>query len=109
MNSRGNIRTPIIIWIVLAVIAEVAYKFLSDPLAKLTLPPMASNTAVEAYSIMALFTYLAIPVFLGVVTFLFYSLATFTTRERPTEIGPVIKGNNRLLATWLTASFILVT
>lgn len=109
MNSRGNIRTPIIIWVVLSIIAEVAYYFLSGPLAKLILPPMESNTAVEAYTIMAMFTYLAIPVFLGVVTFLFYSLATFTTRERPTEIGPAIKGNNRLLATWLAASFVLVT
>jgi cytochrome c oxidase subunit II len=110
MNSRGNIRTPIIIWIVLSVIFEVAYYFLAPILAQAgAIPPIASNTSAEAYSIMQLFTYLAIPVFLGVVTFLFYSLATFTSRERPTAVGPNVRGNPRLLTTWLVASFVLVT
>jgi cytochrome c oxidase subunit 2 len=110
MNSRGNLRTPIIIWIVLSVVVEAAYIYLAPILAKAgAIPPIASNTSAEAYQIMELFTILAIPVFIGVVTFLIYSLAVFTSRERPTEIGPQVRGNSRLLATWLVASFVLVT
>lgn len=110
MNSRGNVRTPIIIWIVLSVVAEAAYILLAPVLANLgAIPPIASNTDANAYWIMWIFTILAIPVFIGVVVFMFYSLAVFSSRQRPTDIGPNVHGNSRLLTIWLIASFVLVT
>jgi cytochrome c oxidase subunit II len=110
MNARGNVRTPIIIWIVLSVVVEALYIILAPVLANLgAIPPIASNTNENAYRIMWIFTILSIPVFIGVVVFMFYSLATFRSRGRPTDIGPNVSGNSRLFATWLIASFVLVT
>lgn len=110
MNSRGNLRTPITIWIVLSVVLEAVYLFLAPILAQAgAIPPIASDTSENAYNIMKIFTILSIPVFVGVITFMFYSLAVFTTKERPTDIGPDIRGNTRLLSAWLIVSFVLVT
>lgn len=110
MNSRGNLRTPIIIWIVLSVILEAVYIILAPTLAQAgAIPPIASDTSQNAYSIMEIFTIMSIPVFVGVVTFMFYSLAVFTTKERPTDIGPDVRGSPRLLLAWLIVSFVLVT
>lgn len=110
MNSRGNIRTPIIFWIVLSVVVEALYIVLAPILANAgAIPPIASDTNTSAYQIMWIFTVLSIPVFVGVVVFMFYSLATFQTRGRPTDVGPAVHGNSRLLGVWLVASFVLVT
>lgn len=110
MNARGNVRTPIIIWIVLSVVVEALYIIIAPILANLgAIPPIASTTNETAYQIMWIFTILSIPVFIGVVVFMFYSLATFRSRGRPTDIGPNVSGNSRLFATWLIASFVLVT
>jgi cytochrome c oxidase subunit 2 len=110
MNSRGNVTTPIIIWIVLSVIVEAAYLILAPILASAgAIPPIASQTNADAYRIMEIFTILAIPVFVGVMTFAMYSLMTFRVKGRPTEDGPAIHGNNRLQAAWLVGSIVLVT
>ncbi|HEX9037789.1 MAG TPA: cytochrome c oxidase subunit II [Ktedonobacterales bacterium] len=112
MNSRGSVRTPIIIWIVLSVVVEALYIIFAPILANAgAIPPIASSTSASAYQIMWIFTVLSIPVFVGVVTFLFYSLVVFRSQGRPgpTDIGPNVHGNSRLFATWLAASFVLVT
>ncbi len=110
MNSQGNVRTPIIIWIVSSVVVEALYLILAPILASAgAIPPIASSTSETGYGIMKIFTILAIPVFMGVITFTFYSLATFRSRGRPTEDGPAIHGNSRLQFTWLAVSFVLVT
>lgn len=110
MNSRGNVRTPIIIWIVLSVVVEALYLVLAPILANAgAIPPIASGTSETAYGIMKIFTILSIPVFVGVVTFVFYSLSTFRSPGRPTSDGPAIHGNARLLGVWLAVSFALVT
>jgi cytochrome c oxidase subunit II len=110
MNSRGNVRTPIIFWIVLSVVVEALYIVLAPILANAgAIPPIASDTNASAYHIMWIFTVLSIPVFVGVITFLFYSTATFRSRGRPTSDGPAMHGNTRLLGIWLAASFVLVT
>ena len=110
MNSRGNVRTPIIIWIVLSVVVEALYIYLAPILAKVgVIPPIASDTNQNAYQIMWIFTILSIPVFVGVVVFMFYSIATFRSAGRPLDIGPNVHGNSRLFAIWLIASFVLVT
>jgi len=110
MNSQGNVRTTIIIWIVMSVVGEAVYLMLAPILANANaIPPIASALNADAYDIMKIFTILAIPVFVGVVTFTFYSLAAFRSRGRPTEDGPAIHGNSRLLVAWLATSFALVT
>lgn len=110
MDSQGNVRTPIIIWIVLSVVGEALYLILAPILANAgAIPPIASQTNVDAYDIMKIFTILAIPVFMGVITFMFYSLAVFRSRGRPQGDGPAIHGNSRLQFTWLAVSFVLVT
>jgi cytochrome c oxidase subunit 2 len=110
MNSQGNVRTPIIIWIVMSVVGEALYLILAPILANAgAIPPIASQLNESAYEIMKIFTILAIPVFVGVVTFLVYSLAVFRSRTRPEGDGPAIYGNPRLQFTWLAASFVLVT
>ena len=110
MNSQSSVRTPIIIWIVSSVVVEALYLILAPILANAgVIPPIASATSADAYEIMKIFTILAIPVFMGVITFMFYSLAAFRSRGRPTEDGPAIHGNPRLQFTWLAASFVLVT
>jgi len=110
MNSRGNLRTPIILWVVISILLAALYYFLAPVLAQAgAIPPLASDVADNAYQIMAIFTYLSIPVFVGVVVFAAYSLFTFRSRGRPTDIGPQIYGNTRLLGWWLAASFVLIT
>lgn len=110
MNSQSSVRTPIIIWIVSSVVVEALYLILAPILANAgVIPPIASSTNETAYAIMEIFTILAIPVFMGVITFTFYSLAVFRSRGRPTEDGPAIHGNSRLQFTWLAVSFVLVT
>jgi cytochrome c oxidase subunit 2 len=110
MNSRGNIRTPITLWIVLSVVVEALYLILAPILANMgAIPPIASNTNQSGYQIMEIFTILSIPVFIGVVVFMFYSVSVFRTPGRPTEIAPAVHGNTRLLGVWLFVSFVLVT
>ncbi len=110
MNSQRSVRTPIIIWIVMSVVGEAVFLSLSPILASAgAIPPVASQLNADAYNIMKIFTVLAIPVFMGVVTFAFYSLAVFRSPGRPTEDGPAIHGNSRLQFTWIAVSFVLVT
>lgn len=110
MNSQSSVRTPIIIWIVSSVVVEALYLILAPILASAgVIPPIASPTSETGYAIMEIFTILAIPVFMGVITFTFYSLAAFRSRGRPTEDGPAIHGNSRLQFIWLAVSFVLVT
>jgi cytochrome c oxidase subunit 2 len=110
MDSRGNFRTPIILWVVFSIILGAVYLFLAPILAQAgAIPPLASDVADNAYEIMKIFTLLSIPVFVGVIVFATYSLFAFRSHGRPTEIGPQVHGNSRLLAWWLVVSFVLVT
>ncbi len=94
----------------MSVVGEAVFLSLSPILASAgAIPPVASQLNADAYNIMKIFTVLAIPVFMGVVTFAFYSLAVFRSPGRPTEDGPAIHGNSRLQFTWIAVSFVLVT
>ncbi|HEU5346222.1 MAG TPA: cytochrome c oxidase subunit II [Ktedonobacterales bacterium] len=110
MNSRGHLRTPIILWVVVSIALAALYLFLSPILAQAgAYPTAASDVADSQVYIMQVFTLLSIPVFVGVVVFAAYSIFAFRSRGRPTEIGPQVHGNSKLLAWWLIASFVLVT
>ena len=110
MDSRGNFRTPIIIWVVLSIVLEAVYLITAPMLAAAhAVPTAASNVLDNSYMIMKIFTIMSIPVFVGVLTFATYAISTFRTRGRPTENGARILGNTRLVAWWLVISFVLVT
>jgi len=110
MDSRGNFRTPIILWVVLSIALEAVYLITAPMLAAAgAVPVAASNVLDNSYAIMKTFTIMAIPVFVGVLTFGTYAITTFRTRGRPTENGPRILGSTRLVAWWLVVSFVLVT
>lgn len=110
MDSRGNFRTPIILWVVLSIVLEAVYLLTAPMLAANGAVPMeASNVLDNSYEIMKIFTIMAIPVFVGVLTFATYSVMAFRTRGRPTENGPRVLGSPRLVAWWLILSFVLVT
>lgn len=112
MDSRGSVRTPVILWVVFSIILGAAYWILAPVLAQAgAIPARASDVSENAYEIMFIFTLLSIPVFVGVVVFAAYSLFAFRVRGRPAqgEIGPQVHGNSRLLTWWLVVSFVLVT
>jgi cytochrome c oxidase subunit 2 len=110
MTSRGKLRTPIILWVVVSIALTALYLFLAPILAQAgAIPPLASDVADNAYQIMEIFTILSIPVFVGVVVFMFYSLFAFRSRGRPTVNGSTVAGNPRLLTWWLIISFVLIT
>jgi len=110
MDSRGNATIPVVLWVVFSIILEAIYLIFAPILAAAgAIPTLASDTADNAYSIMKIFTILSIPVFVGVLTFAFYSIVTFRSRGRPTENGARIVGNTRLQFIWLLVSFVLVT
>ena len=110
MDSRGNLRTPIILWVVISIILEAVYLALAPVLAAAgAIPTAASNVLDNSYQIMWIFTILSIPVFVGVLTFATYSIMRFRSNGRPTENGARILGNTRLQVWWLLISFVLVT
>lgn len=110
MDSRGNLRTPIILWVVLSIALEAVYLITAPLLAAAgAVPPEASTLIDNQYEIMKIFTMLGIPVFVGVLTFFVYAIMTFRSNGRPTENGSRILGSNRLVAWWLVISFVLVT
>lgn len=110
MNSRGKLRTPIILWVVISIILAALYLYLAPILTQAgAYPVAASDVADGQVYIMKVFTLLSIPVFVGVVVFAAYSLFAFRSRGKPTDIGPQVHGNAKLLAWWLVASFVLIT
>jgi cytochrome c oxidase subunit 2 len=110
MDSRGNLRTPIILWIVFSIALEAVYLVLAPILAAAKVVPTAASDVLDnSYQIMKIFTILSIPVFVGVVTFATYSIVKYRVNGRPSENGLNIRGNNSLLTWWLVISFILVT
>src|SRR5574340_671408 len=110
MDTRGNVRTPIILWIVFSIALAALYLFL-DPIlvAAQVVPAPASDVLDSSYEIMRILTLLSIPVLVGVVVFATYSIVRFRTNGRPTGAGANIRGNNRLIAWWLIISFVLCT
>jgi len=97
----------VIIWIVLSVVGVVALILVAPQLEGWNIiPPMASGTSTDIYSVMFLFTLLAIPVFFMVVVFAIYSGLNFKGGSRPA--GRPFRPVTRLPAVWIIISFLLV-
>jgi cytochrome c oxidase subunit II len=106
-DTRNHIVRATVIWIVLSVVALVAFILVTPRLESWNiLPPMASGTSTDIYSVMFLFTLLAIPIFFMVVVYGFYSGFNFT-RARPA--GRPFRPSRSLPVIWIIISFVLVT
>ncbi len=64
-------------------------------------PIAAAEEAVFLDDAFRLLVILAMPVFMGVITFLGYSVIRYRSKGEPTSDGPPIRGNNPLAISWL--------
>lgn len=114
MNSsaggRRHIVVATIIWIVLAVVGDfIAYLIAPNLVAWGVMPPVASARTEELNQVMAIFTYLSIPVFALVLVYVSYSLLFFRSRGRPQQDGLNLRGHRSLQTVWVVGSIVLVT
>jgi cytochrome c oxidase subunit 2 len=108
--ARGSFFRVFLIWLVLTVIGELLFWFLSSNfVAWGILPPAASNRSPDINGVMAIFTYLSIPTFLLVVVFAIYAAATWGARRRPALGGAARLVNGRFIPWWIGISLLLVT
>ncbi|MEO7001237.1 MAG: cytochrome c oxidase subunit II [Ktedonobacterales bacterium] len=103
------IRNATIIWVIASIVGAVVYYIIAPILAANgAIPTLASQTDIDAYNIMYIFTYASIPVFMFVVVFAGYAIFAFRVPSRPTEDGPSMRGNTQVQISWLLVSFALV-
>jgi cytochrome c oxidase subunit 2 len=106
-DSRNHILRATVIWAVFTVVTLVVFILVAPHLGSWNiLPPFASQTSSDIYSVMFLFTVLSIPVFYMVVVFGFYSGSNFK-RGRPA--GRPFIPSRSLPVVWIVISFLLVT
>jgi cytochrome c oxidase subunit II len=92
------------IWFVLALVADLVIWFIWRP----HLPPGdLSDTASEQQFDIAVLAVTGAPVFIAVVTYFIYSITTWRSRG-DTGDGAPIYGNNRVAATWIIGSAVIV-
>jgi cytochrome c oxidase subunit II len=94
-----------LIWLPLAVIADLLIWFLWKP----HMPPgtMSSSAEHQQFDI-AVMAVLAAPVLLFVWIYAAYALVTWRHRAGDEEDGPPIHGNARIQATWIGATAVIV-
>jgi cytochrome c oxidase subunit II len=106
-DSTNHIARATIIWAVCTVVTLVVFILVAPQLSGWhILPPFASGTSSDIYSVMFLFTLLSIPVFYMVVVFGFYSGFNFK-RGRPRASRAYVP-SRRLPVVWIVMSFVLV-
>ncbi|HEV7130042.1 MAG TPA: cytochrome c oxidase subunit II [Ktedonobacterales bacterium] len=71
------------------------------------LPPVASDRAEEINQVLALFSYLSIPVFALVIAYCGYAVFAFRVRGRQPTDGPHLTGNLRIQVIWVAVSILL--
>lgn len=71
------------------------------------MPPVASGRAEEINQVMAIFTYLSIPVFVLVIVYAGYAVLAFRSHGRPDSDGPSMRGNLTLQTWWVILSIAL--
>jgi cytochrome c oxidase subunit II len=105
MKSEGHFTRVIVIWVVLAIIADLLIGFLLAP----HMPPgRFSNTASDQTEINIFLALLLAPVAVGVITFFVYSLAVFRQPAGELQDGPPVKGNSRVQTGWVVTTTVIV-
>ena len=108
-DRSGHLMRAAIIWIVATVVGLAVVWLVGPQLASWgSIPPVASNRAADVDQVLAIFTFLSVPVFMGVVVFGAYATFTFRSAGRPERDGPAIRGNLPFQVTWLIVSIALV-
>jgi cytochrome c oxidase subunit 2 len=107
MGDRDHLIRAAVIWVVLAVIADLVVGFLVAP----HMPPgNFSNTASDQTRINNVLALIMTPIAVGVITFLVYALVCFRQPPGPLQDGPPVRGHRRLQAGWVgvTATIVVV-
>ena len=107
MDDRAHLIRAAVIWIVVALVADLVVGFLVAP----HMPPgHFSNTASDQTRINNILALVLTPIGVGVITFLVYALVCFRQPSGPLEDGPPVRGHRRLQAGWVgvTATIVLV-
>ena len=107
MDDRAHLIRAGVIWIALAIVADLIVGFLVAP----HMPPgNFSNTASDQTHINNVLALIMTPIGVGVITFLVYALVRFRQPPGPLQDGPPVRGNRRLQAGWVgvTASIVIV-
>jgi cytochrome c oxidase subunit 2 len=98
-------RRIFLIWIVLALIADLLIWFVLGP----HLPPgTMTSTATEEQGAIRLMSVMSAPVFLLVVVYFCYALIVWRERQGDSEDGPPIHGNARIQTTWIVGTSVVV-
>ncbi|HKV68439.1 MAG TPA: cytochrome c oxidase subunit II [Gaiellales bacterium] len=107
MDDRAHLIRAGVIWIALAIVADLIVGFLVAP----HMPPgNFSNTASDQTHINNVLALIMTPIGVGVITFLVYALVRFRQPPGPLQDGPPVRGNRRFQAGWVgvTASIVIV-
>lgn len=107
-RNQRHIVNATIIWIVTSIIGLAIAFAIGPNFANWgAVPPVASARSQDINQVMAIFTYLSIPVFMMVVVYAGYAVFAFRSRGRPDSDGLAIRGHMRLQTTWLLLSVVL--
>jgi cytochrome c oxidase subunit 2 len=107
VDDRSHLVRAAVIWIVLAIVADLLVGFLVAP----HMPPgrftKAASNQTEINNLLAL---ILTPIGVGVLTFLVYALVSFRQPPGPLQDGPPVRGHRRLQTGWvgLTTAIVLV-
>ncbi len=83
-SSQRHLLRVVVLWIVLSVLGDAIVYLLAPHMVDWgILSPVASARADAIDQVLGLFTYLAVPVFVGVVTFALYTIFAFRSRRSP--------------------------
>ncbi len=105
MDSRTDITRAVIVWVVLAIVADLLIGFLLAP----HMPPgHFSNTASDQTEINNILALILTPIGLGVVTFFVYALVSFRQPAGPLEDGPPMRGDARMQIGWVGVTTTIV-
>ncbi len=104
-DNELHLRRIAIIWLVLSVIGVLAVLFLLEP----HIPPGADTAQAraqrEANTIIAV---ILTPITIGLLVYFAYALTNFRQRGDVVVDGPPIHGNDRLQATWVISTVVIV-
>jgi cytochrome c oxidase subunit 2 len=105
MASEPHLKRALIIWVVLAIVADLLIGFVLAP----HMPPgRFSNTASDQTGINIILSLLLAPVSLGVITFFVYALTVFRQPAGPLQDGPPAKGDARMQTGWVATTAVIV-
>lgn len=100
-SNFTHIRRIILIWVIATVIGIAVVLQVHLPTHE------ASGQAADVTYTLAVFTVLAVPIFMLVIVFGGYSVFAFRSRGMPTEDGAPIRGNTVIQTLWIIVSGLL--